>query len=248
MVGAALAAVQLLPTAEYLMQSQRAQAVDYEFAMTYSFWPWRFLTLLAPGLFGTPVIGDYWGYANYWEDAVYVGLLPFVMAVTAVLRRGKGSGVQGGGRLIVFLTCVVLISFLFALGKNIPIFPFLYRHIPTFDMFQAPTRWTLWAVFALSLLAAIGIEAWRRPEGTGLYWMRLGTMGAAAVMVGRVLQPVDWLAHWAPSASLVRSMALLGMWGVGIGILALTAPHKGLVRQVQRGWWAWMVVAWTAST
>jgi hypothetical protein len=65
-----LAAIQLIPTAEYLMQSQRSAAVDYDFAMSYSFWPWRFLTLITPDLYGNPVSGDYWGYANYWEDAV----------------------------------------------------------------------------------------------------------------------------------------------------------------------------------
>ena len=247
MLGAALAAVQLLPTAEYLMQSQRAQAVDYEFAMTYSFWPWRFLTLLSPGLFGNPVQGDYWGYANYWEDAVYIGLLPFLMAVMAILRRGKGSGVKGNARLVYFLVGVVIISFLFALGKNTPLFPFLYRHMPTFDMFQAPTRWTLLAVFALCLLAGIGIEAWRRPEARGLYWTRLGTMGAAAILVGAGIAATGMVsALGSIRLSLVRSMALLGMWGVGVGILALTAPARWQTRQVDRGWWAWMVVAWTA--
>jgi hypothetical protein len=77
--GAGLAAIQLIPTAEYLMQSQRASAVSYDLAMTYSFWPWRFLSLLAPDLFGNPAIGDYWGYGNYWEDAVYIGLAPFLL-------------------------------------------------------------------------------------------------------------------------------------------------------------------------
>ncbi len=97
--GAALAAVQLLPTAEYLIQSQRAAAVDYAFAMTYSFWPWRLLSFVTPDLFGSPVQGDYWGYGAYWEDAVYIGLLPFVLAL-GVMRRAapvwpwKGPALQ----------------------------------------------------------------------------------------------------------------------------------------------------------
>ena len=84
-LAVALAAVQPLPTAEYLLESQRSAAVDYEFAMTYSFWPWHFLSFLAPGLFGHPAVGDYWGYANYWEDAVYIGLIPFVLGAAALL-------------------------------------------------------------------------------------------------------------------------------------------------------------------
>jgi len=81
LIGVALAAVQLFPTAEYLLQSQRASAVEYEVAMTYSFWPWRALSLLASDLFGSPVHGDYWGYGNFWEDAVYIGLLPLLLAL-----------------------------------------------------------------------------------------------------------------------------------------------------------------------
>ncbi len=40
-----ISAIQLLPTAEYLSQSQRSQSVDEGYALNYSFWPWRFLTL-----------------------------------------------------------------------------------------------------------------------------------------------------------------------------------------------------------
>lgn len=40
-VAAMVSAVQLLPTAEYLLQSQRVSDVGYAAATTYSFWPWR---------------------------------------------------------------------------------------------------------------------------------------------------------------------------------------------------------------
>ncbi|MBM2851074.1 MAG: putative rane protein [Anaerolineales bacterium] len=75
-----LAALQLLPTAELLRQSLRADAADYEFVTTYSFSPWRLLTLFAPDLLGNPAHGQFYGYGNYWEDAVYVGILPVLLA------------------------------------------------------------------------------------------------------------------------------------------------------------------------
>ncbi|MGH2606370.1 MAG: hypothetical protein ACRDG5_07230, partial [Anaerolineales bacterium] len=50
--AAMLAAAQILPTLEYWRESQRAAGVNVEMAMTYSFWPWRLLGLLAPNLFG----------------------------------------------------------------------------------------------------------------------------------------------------------------------------------------------------
>ena len=89
LLGITLSAIQLVPTLEYLMQSQRAGEFGYAEAMTYSFWPWRFLTLVVPDLFGNPATGNYWGYGNYWEDAVYLGLLPIIMAIGLIVRSLK---------------------------------------------------------------------------------------------------------------------------------------------------------------
>ena len=57
-----------------------------ELALSYSFWPWRFLGLLAPNLFGSPATGDYWGFGVYWEDSIYVGLLTLIMGVHGIAR------------------------------------------------------------------------------------------------------------------------------------------------------------------
>jgi hypothetical protein len=223
-----IAAAQLFPTAEYLLQSQRSSAVDYKFAMNYSFWPWHFLTLLAPGMFGSPASGDYWGYAYIWEDAIYIGLLPLLLALGALLKRKttlQDSLVYGRSlaNLRWFLLVVILMAGLFALGSNTPVFPWLYRNVPTFAMFQAPARWMLWGVAALSLLAALGAETWRRPQGRGLYWTRLGTMGAFAITLGAGLA---WISLGEVSPSFIRAVALMGLWALLAGILSLVAPPR----------------------
>ena len=240
-----LAAVQLLPTAEYLLESQRSAAVDYEFAMSYSFWPWRFLSFLAPGLFGSPAFGDYWGYANYWEDAVYMGLIPFILAITGLFTRGRKlpSGTMVNARLVWFLGLLLLTTFLIAMGRNTPIFPWLYRHVPTFDMFQAPTRISIIAIFAISILAAIGADSWSRPHNRQLYWLRLGIMAAAAITIGAGLALVltrNLSVDIRPS--FIRATAWLGLWGVCLGLLALKAPGRKKVRALDWGWWHWVVI------
>lgn len=247
-----LAAVQLLPTFEYLIESQRTSAVDYEFAMTYSFWPWRFLTLIAPDLFGNPVQGNYWGYANYWEDAIYIGLLPFLLAagwaiksVRSVIGKTKFKSRHTGimdSELSLFLLLVIVLSFLWALGSNTPIFPWFYEHIPTFDLFQAPTRFTLWAVFALSLMAGMGVMCWKRPRGRGLYWTRLATAGAFAITLGAGL---SWLYFDAVKMTFIRATALAGIWGAGAGVLSLLAP-EGQQRTKRELAWKTGVVIWIA--
>jgi len=251
-LGTALAAVQLLPTAVYLWQSQRAGGAP-TWALDYSFWPWHFLTLLMPDAFGNPAHGDYWGYGAFWEDAAYVGVLPLLLGLLA-LRRGKPR------RAVLWGAVVVVVGFLLALGKFTPVFMALYRHVPTFAMFKAPARWLLWPEAALALLGGLGVAVWRRPQGRALYWTRLGTAGAFAVALGAGLA---WALAGDVRPTMVRSAALAGFWALGVGALALTAPEpssppaplpsrptggEGMPSQGLggggKGWWPWAVALW----
>jgi hypothetical protein len=256
-LACALSAVQLLPTGEYLLQSQRTGAVDFEYAMNYSFWPWHLLSLIAPDIFGNPTQGDYWGYANYWEDAIYIGLLPFIMAVFAIIkgllsnhpfksRSGIGAASFFSRGLIIYTLLVSLASLILALGRNTPLFPWLYEHVPTFDMFQAPARFTLWLEFGLSLLAGVGVHLWRRPEGRGLYWTRLATAGSFAISLGAGL---TWILMGNVRPTFIRATALAGLWAIGTGGLSLLAPQKGIAPGGSRRggnsrttWWSIAVV------
>ncbi|MBE0699028.1 MAG: YfhO family protein, partial [Anaerolineaceae bacterium] len=224
LLAAGIASVQLVPTFEYLRNSQRADAFAYQEAMTYSFWPWRFLTIFSPDFFGSPGKGDYWGYASYWEDHFYMGMLPVLLAFVslAAISKSRKSGNQSARRYLV-TGCwgLVLASFTLGLGKNTPLFPFLYWNIPTFDMFQAPTRYLIGATFALPILAAAGIERWRCPTGKGLYWFRLATAGAFAITLGA---GAAWLFMDNIRLTFIRSTALTGLWGLCFGLLTLAIP------------------------
>ena len=272
-IGVGLAAVQLLPTAELVAQSRRAGGVNYDFAMTYSLWPWRLITFAAPDFFGNPGRGDYWGYATYWEGAGYVGVLPLLLAVEAVLgrergrrgdketggrgdkgtrrrgdeetggrgdkgtrRRGdeetrrqgdeetRGRGDKGtrrrgdeetrgqgdketrgqgdketrrqgdeekgdeGGRQAGFWVVSAVIALVLALGRNTPVFPFLFRHIPGFNMFQAPARWLALTTVALAALAALGAQRWLAGR-LGRRQGMLGVVVGAALLIGGLAAP-----------------------------------------------------------
>ncbi len=249
-----LAAVQLIPTTAYLLQSQRASAAEYEAAMTYSFWPWRLLGLLTPNLFGNPAHQDYWGYGNFWEDAIYIGLLPFLLVFGAIIRtmRGRRGGVKQQGcreisprSLSIFLLGVMSVSVVLALGKHTPVFPWLYRHVPSFDMFQSPTRYSIWLVTALAILAGMGIDRWYAPQGRGLYWTRLGTAGALAVTLAAAAGGIALKTMLADfTVTFIPAFALAGLWGLGSGILALTAPGEADGGAKKEGLWTWAVILW----
>jgi len=186
-IGLGLAAVQFLPTTELMAQSQRSGGVDYDFAMTYSLWPWRLITFAAPDFFGNPGRGDYWGYATYWEDAGYVGVLPLLLAVGAVFGRKRGRKETGTSQ-VWFWVIGGAVALVLALGKNTPVFPFLFRHVSSFDLFQAPVRWLAVITVALAALAALGAQWW--PVGhRGQRRGALGVVVGIALLIGGLAAP-----------------------------------------------------------
>ncbi len=229
-VAAGISAVQLLPTVEYLLQSQRASQVEITEALTYSFWPWRLISMVAPDFFGNPGEGTFWGYASFWEDHAYLGLLVMIMVFSTVsktLRKKKQPQDLLDAYALRFLWIIGIGGLLLAFGKFSPLYPFLYKYIPTFDMFQAPARYMVWVVFSFIILAAVGMDGWIYPSGKGLYWLRLGTAGAFAIAVGAGLGSI-MLSD--VRLTFIKATALAGLLGLGVGISALLTRYRSSPR------------------
>ena len=245
-LGAGIAALQLLPTAELMGLSQRAGGVDVTVAMNFSYAPARALNFLSPDVFGNPGSGTYITQGAFFEDAVYVGLLPLVSAFAAVIawvRRAKRPAFWGTVPLWLGVAVAALVL---ALGNYTPVFPFLFEHVPTFDLFQAPVRWHLWTVFALSVLAGIGTQAWGRGRWL-LFGTRLATAGAAGAVALALLAAPRLLppeVYDTPGVSvLIGAVVYTGVVGAAAGALTLLQPAAGTRRHALWALAALIVVA-----
>jgi hypothetical protein len=219
-----ICAAQVLPTAELMAQSQRTGGPDYERAMTYSFWPWRSLTLLAPDLFGNPAHGDYWGYANYWEDCAYIGVLPLFLALYAVFRRRADSrSLRDFGSLRTLLAVVAVLSLAMALGKHSPLYIAAYKWFPGIRLFQAPARFLFLYTFAAAMLAGVGAEmlapsaAWVRRGRLAL----VGGIGAAAAVLALGVAP------GLRDSTFIPALLLLSLTAAAIGAWLAASPASG---------------------
>jgi len=227
LLGAGLAAAQLVPTLELYARSARVDGLRYEWTTNFSYTLERSLTLLVPNLYGTPADGSYLTAGAYFEDAAYIGLLPLVAALCTAGWWLRGRTIPERPavmRDVPFWASMAAVAFLIALGKNGFLFPLLYRFVPSFQTFQAPVRWLLLLVFPASLLAGIGVSyAW----GCGarrVYWNRLllAASGGMVVMSGVAvyrLLPAD-----SPLQVMGRAVMLLGVLGMGCAALALLRP------------------------
>ena len=202
--GFALAAIQLLPSAELAAHSQRPGPLsDLRFAYELSFWPWRLITLLAPDFFGNPARNEYWAYGTYWEEAAFVGILPLMLGLLALaawwrkrspFRRpsraiGRSATGEGGSSskpaakaspglaLVPFCALLAFLSLVLALGDHTPLYPFLFRYVPGMGLFQAPARLLIGYALGMALLAGIGAGAFRPTP-------RTRTVLRLAVLVG----------------------------------------------------------------
>jgi hypothetical protein len=159
-LGILLAGPQLVPTLELSRQSHRKgapTAEGYKAYTDYSVHAAGLATLFIPDFFNNPSNqgARYFGiskgekYFNYAEGAMYVGLLPAVLALFAVIRRRTST-------LTPFLGVLAILSLLMALGT--PIDALFYFHVPGFGQSGSPGRALILWTFAVASLSGIGMN------------------------------------------------------------------------------------------
>jgi hypothetical protein len=120
------------------------------------------------------------------------------------------------------------VGLLFALGDSTPVFPLLYQHVPTFDLFQAPARWLIWTTLAGCVLAAYGVTWWGHSRTLRRNTTRL-TVGCIGLgLAGGIGWAASGFAVDAGAPVLLRAVFATGMTGALLGVLALRRPaHDG---------------------
>lgn len=217
-LGAALAAVQLIPSLAFIAHSTRAD-LDYE-AVAWGFPLAEITHLLYPGYFG--------------GSPQYVGLLPPVLAVAALfLKRVR--------REATFWAGVGLVAFLLAFGGNTFLYNVAYLLAPGFAVVRDQERIIYLFSFAVSVLAGYGaltlVQPWPGPVragfrrfGRALGWMALAFLALTALWYFGYLQGQQQGVAINLFEGVLRHQALLLLiWGGVVVLFALRL--RGLVRR-----------------
>jgi hypothetical protein len=190
MLGLCVAAVQLLPFAEYVVNSAvglyRGNIHDGFWLPIYYAW-----TSLSPDLYGNPATSSWWGpQSNYNEANMYCGLLVVLLALFAPLAPQRSQR-----RLALFLLLLVAVSFVVIFNA-----PFLRQLLVTVTLSSqmATQRMTLIAEFALALLGGLGVQGIRT-------WLQLGrsrwTLALYAGLASLLLLVAGVIVPWALARS-----------------------------------------------
>ena len=147
-LGVALAAVQLLPFAEYL----RTSAVLAYRTEWMLYFPLPFRTVIAtvmPHFFGSPPGKDFWGPVNFNEISVSVGVVPWLLLPVAVLVAWSSAGTR------YFVTVAALSA---VLVYGVPLLGSALASLPVLNTSIAVRNADL-LVFSLTVLAGIALHA-----------------------------------------------------------------------------------------
>ncbi|CAG0934838.1 hypothetical protein TFLX_03700 [Thermoflexales bacterium] len=168
--GTALALIQLLPTLEYIASGHR-QPLTWEELTSIQNWP-SFLMLWVPRFFGSGYLPpDWWGPVNYNESIIFVGIIPLILALTAL----------GGSRksLAVFFGMLGIFGVLCAAD------PQVYRLLAWLPGFNSlgPVRMRFLTATSLSMLSALGLD-WLLSVGAPTRRRGLISIFGATIIIG----------------------------------------------------------------
>ena len=230
-LAVALAAVQLLPTAELSSLSIRSQGLTYQEVVSFSLRPTNLhYSLLPPlNLDLTQILGQ-----AFSEWVAYLGVSGLLLALLGTVL----SLWQAKSRPFLLLCAAGLVLSLGVFTG--PLYLALYYLVPGFGLFRVPARWLLLYAFGAAVLAGYGFDALRRPKVTvpqlQTVWRRLNIRRRHWLLPALPILGLLALLAWkTPPFTTISAWILLA--AVTIGLLALA------LRPARRAKWATPLLA-----
>ncbi|MDX1993906.1 MAG: oligosaccharide flippase family protein [bacterium] len=227
-LGLCLGALQLLPLYEFANTNWRAERSNFAQVLSYTH-PLRDLIQFAMpnfygnpshhsvfdwfrlesvpvtvNAFGQPITHTEWGIKNYVESALYVGILPLVLAAFALVTAWVDRHVRSDQpplRPLFALLGLLGLTFMFGL----PTYALVY-FLPGINQLNSAFRWIYAVTFVVAVLAGFGTselvqmtsDKIRRLAGMfGAGLLAMGGLVLAALLLSRLFYPqVEPLMQW----------------------------------------------------
>ncbi len=192
LLGAIIAAVQILPTALFLRHSSRATGWSFAEATDYSLHPLRLLNLLFPffaGAVDSPGASSWSlnpGLQRPYVQEIYAGGVVLLLAFA-----GFRSSVARVPRMVLVLASTALLPLAF--GAYTPLYAFLFRAFPLVQLIRFPEKLVIPLALAIAIQAGAGWEVIREfPKRATLESFRALAMAASgaallAIVAGGLL-------------------------------------------------------------
>ena len=219
-LGFGVSMIQVLPFFHSIPYGTRAESAGYAWSTTYAL-PWSHVPELVLSGF-TGHHETYWGPNGLKLHSEYLGLPVLALAVL-----GVGSSRR---RLVWWLGGIAVLFLLVAMGGATPFYHLWYALVPYVKKTRAPGMALYVVAFAVSSLAALGVERLERGEGKRVWQIALAVSAfvallAAAGVLGSIAQAFARpLGH---DAAATQTGITAGALGSAIGLAVVAAIALG---------------------
>ena len=202
-IAVGIAAIQFWPVYVNKGLSHRQSGTGLGFegwdhATQFSMHPIELLTLVIPGFMGELSGGAYWGPESFKLHSEYLGMLPLIFAIGALIWRRNSK--------VWFFVGLTLFAFFFSFGRYTPFFKLPYNLLPMVKDFRAPNLMFFIAAFSMLTIAGYGLDyilsGRSEKEGSGEEAGRSASRGLKLILI-----------------SVVVFVAMLAIFSAGKGIV-----------------------------
>ena len=254
-LGIIIGAIQFIPLYELVTTNWRADGATFQETLGYAHPMRDFVQYLMPNFYGSPAQHTYWdvftgqnvavtvnslgqaiqhtdwGIKNYVEGALYVGILPLVLMLYALIGQTPTRPPYRG----IFIGLgLISLSFMFGL----PSYALLYYGLPGLNQAHTPFRWVVAVTLVIAVLAGFGMDQLLQAERPRLKrWLgsALGLVGLGiAVGLGLGVAGYASIDPWV-------ERIFLGLAKAATAFPNAPAFYSHLV--VNGGWLAFMLIA-----
>ncbi len=203
-LGIGLGSLQFIPLFEFVQTNWRAERSSLDTVLSYAH-PFRdFLQFLMPNFYGNPAHHSYidvfsgktmteltnlqgnridfidWGIKNYVEGALYVGILPLILSLYAIISslwsiksppNDLGGDTEGGRPQVIIFSILLLIALSFMFG--LPTYGLMFA-LPGINQLNSPFRWIFAVTLAISALSGTGLHLLAQTDNTSKFGKTLG--------------------------------------------------------------------------
>lgn len=143
----ALAAVQMVPTMELIMNSHRAKhGIEPGVAYSHSLGINELKGIVVP-----KTEEKYAGARYHWNETLYIGFISFILLIV-------GASLKSGLRHKYWWCLLAFVGVILALGRNTPAYRFLYEYFYPFKVVRYPALMIFFFAIGATVLAAAGVD------------------------------------------------------------------------------------------
>ncbi|OGS44925.1 MAG: hypothetical protein A2539_04415 [Elusimicrobia bacterium RIFOXYD2_FULL_34_15] len=156
--GLLVSSIQILPSIELILNSIRKSGLSITDTTVWSANFSDIISLISPIFLKVEQTGLFSGEKYFWLKSFWIGFIAAFMAILGIIITIFNKDFYLNRKKSIVYLCLVLFSLFFSLGSKTPIYIFIYKYIPVFNLIRYPAYILLIPFFIFIIYIATGLN------------------------------------------------------------------------------------------